>query len=82
MKALQFRVNVKGVYSYGRTVWHGKDRHTFDIALELMEQQRIKTESLVTHFFKLDAYCQMIETNINKKASQAMKTVVSFDQKT
>ena len=73
---------VKGVYSYGRTVWQGKDRHVFDIALELMEQQRIKTESLVTHFFKLDEYCRMIEANINKKASQAMKTVVSFDQKT
>jgi threonine dehydrogenase-like Zn-dependent dehydrogenase len=76
MKALQFGVNMKGVYSYGRTVWQGKDRHVFDIALELMEQQRIKTESLVTHYFKLDEYCRMIKANINKKASQAMKTAV------
>ena len=53
-----------------------------EIVGEIMEQQGIKTESLVTHFFKLDEYCQMIKANINKKASRAMKTVVSFDQKT
>lgn len=69
---------VKGVYGYGRHVFDGENRHVFDIALDLMNQGKIRVENLVTHRFPIEDYEQMIEVNLNKGKRRAMKTVMAF----
>ncbi len=70
---------VKGVYAYGMVKYNGENRHVFEIALELMKQNKIKADILVTHKFKLEDYRQMIKVNMSKGKNQAVKTVVSFN---
>ncbi|HQP48989.1 MAG TPA: alcohol dehydrogenase catalytic domain-containing protein [Spirochaetota bacterium] len=70
---------IQGVFSYGTARYNGKQRHVFDIALELMVKKKINAAQLVTHHFSLDDYCTMIETNLNKSVHRAVKTVVSFE---
>ncbi len=69
---------VKGVYAYGAVSYKGEKQQVFDIALQLMKEGQIKTDTLVTHKFKLTDYRRMIAVNLNKGRHQAMKTVVSF----
>jgi threonine dehydrogenase-like Zn-dependent dehydrogenase len=69
---------VKGVYAYGLVDDGGTRRHVFDIAMDMMNQKKIKAEALVTHRFRLDEYCRMIEVNMNKGQHRAMKTIVVF----
>ncbi|MBW2220333.1 MAG: hypothetical protein JRF40_12720 [Deltaproteobacteria bacterium] len=59
--------------------YNGENRHVFEIALELMKQEKIKAEMLVTHKFRLEDYRQMIKVNMSKGKHQAVKTVVSFN---
>ncbi len=70
---------VKGVYAYGIAEYNGKNRHVFEIALDLMKENRVNGEILVTHKFALEDYVRMIEINMNKGKFQAVKTVVFFD---
>jgi len=69
---------IKGVYSYGRVSYNGEDQHVFDVALQLLQQQKILADILVTHKFRLEEYEQMIQVNLNKSKHKALKTVVSF----
>ncbi|MCD6585287.1 MAG: alcohol dehydrogenase catalytic domain-containing protein [Desulfobacteraceae bacterium] len=69
---------IKGVYGYGYSELNGKKQHVFEIALDLMQQGKIRAENLVTHKFAIEDYEQMIEVNLNKGQHKALKTVVSF----
>ncbi len=69
---------VKGVFAYGRVTYQGEDRHVFDIALSLLKEDKIRTDTLVTHRFRLAEYERMIQVNLNKGANRAIKTVVAF----
>jgi len=69
---------VKGVYAYGRVTYQGEDLHVFDVALQLLQQKKIRADILVTHRFRLEEYEQMIQVNLNKGRHRAVKTVVSF----
>jgi threonine dehydrogenase-like Zn-dependent dehydrogenase len=69
---------VKGVYSYGMVNDNGKPRHVFEVALDMLNEGKIKADTLVTHKFRLEEYEKMIEVNLNKSEHGAIKTVVSF----
>ncbi|MBM3154637.1 MAG: zinc-binding dehydrogenase [Chloroflexi bacterium] len=69
---------IKGAYSTGFVNWKGKQKHAFEIALELVKQKKIRLGPLATHTFALDDYKEMIEVNLHKGKHQAMKTMASF----
>ncbi|WP_028313229.1 zinc-dependent alcohol dehydrogenase [Desulfatibacillum aliphaticivorans] len=71
--------NIKGVYGYGRVTYQGETRHVFDLAMEFMNEGRIRTAPLVTHTFRLEDYREMIEVNLNKARHGAVKALVRFD---
>jgi threonine dehydrogenase-like Zn-dependent dehydrogenase len=71
---------VRGVYAYGHVTYQGRERPVFDVALELLQQEKIQADPLVTHQFRLEEYEKMIEVNLNKGRHKAVKTVVSFVQ--
>ena len=69
---------IKGVYRNGIVGDKGKPRHAFEIAMELMKQNRIQAEALVTYKFRLEDYRRMIAVNMNKGRHKAIKTIVAF----
>jgi (R,R)-butanediol dehydrogenase/meso-butanediol dehydrogenase/diacetyl reductase len=69
---------VKGVYAYGMVSENGRRRAVFDLALEMIADKVLQPEALVTHRFAIEAYRDMIVVNLDKRAHEAMKTVVSF----
>jgi threonine dehydrogenase-like Zn-dependent dehydrogenase len=54
-------------------------KQAFQIALEMMEEGRIQVADMLTHQFPLEDYRKMIEVNINKNTSKAMKTAIRFE---
>ncbi len=71
-------LTIKGVYAYGMVDDNGKQRHVFEIAMDMMQDKKINAESLVTHRFRLEEYRQMIAVNMAKGKYKAMKTIVVF----
>lgn len=69
---------VKGVYAYGLVDYRKKRCHVFEAALDLMKEKKIAAGRLVTHKFRLEDYCGMIEVNLQKGKHRAIKTVVDF----
>jgi (R,R)-butanediol dehydrogenase/meso-butanediol dehydrogenase/diacetyl reductase len=69
---------VKGVFAFGFATFKGKNRHIFDIAIELVKKKRVALDEMITHRFRLEDYKEMIEVNMNKAKHGAVKTVISF----
>jgi len=69
---------IKGAYCYGYTDVRGKREHVFDIAIELVKQEKVSVAPMITHTFPLEDYRDMIEGNLHKGKYKAVKTVVSF----
>ena len=69
---------VKGCYAYGYNETADGPKQAFQMALDMMEEGKIQVEDMLTHKFLLKDYRKMIEANINKNVSRAMKTAISF----
>ena len=69
---------LKGVYGCGYADYKGKNRHMFEIALDMVDQAQITLDGMVTHMFSLDSFDKMIEVNLSKEKHRAIKTAVSF----
>ncbi len=72
-------ITIKGSLYYGLHEWKGKQRHVFEIALDLMSGKGLDLQSLVTHKFRLDEYQKMVEVNINKGKYRAIKTTFVYE---
>ena len=70
---------LKGVYGCGYADYKGKNRHMFDIALDLVAEGKVDLNGMVTHQFSLDKFEEMIEVNLSKEKHRAIKTTVSFN---
>ncbi len=69
---------VKGVFSSAFMPVDGRMVHVFEPAIELARTKRVSLEEMVTHTFTLEQFPRMIETNLAKSRSRAVKTLVSF----
>jgi len=70
---------VKGSYAYGVNETEKGPKQAFQMALEMMGQGRIEVGDMLTHQFPLTDYRKMIEVNIHKNTSKAMKTAIRFE---
>ncbi|GEN45067.1 zinc-dependent alcohol dehydrogenase [Alkalibacillus haloalkaliphilus] len=68
-------LKVKGCFAYSREFYKGKNRRTFDIAIDLMQQGKVDLSPLVTHHFPLEEYRQALETATKKGNRSAVKVV-------
>jgi threonine dehydrogenase-like Zn-dependent dehydrogenase len=71
---------IKGVYGCSTMSYKGERRHMFDVAIDLVQEKKVRLADMVTHTFTLDEYPKMIETNLNKQSYKAVKTVVTFGE--
>ena len=71
--------NIRGCYGYRYNNIAGKTKHTFEIALDLISSKKVQVDDMLTHKFPLEKYREMIEVNLHKESSRAMKTAFSFE---
>ncbi len=71
--------NIKGCYGYRYNTIGGKTKHTFEIALDLIASKKVQVDDMLTHKFPLEKYREMIDVNLHKEGSRAMKTAFSFE---
>lgn len=69
---------VKGCYAYGYNDMGNGPVHTFDIALDLMDRKAVHVEDMLTHTFAIGRYKELIEVNMSKARSRAIKTAIRF----
>ena len=69
---------IKGCYGYRYNNIAGRQKHAFEIALDLIASKKIQVDDMLTHKFPLEKYREMIEVNLNKEANRAMKTAFCF----
>ncbi|GAC1368809.1 MAG: hypothetical protein PVS3B1_15390 [Ktedonobacteraceae bacterium] len=74
-------INLLGSTSHGVEYWPidgGEQRSTFSVATELIEQNRIAPEQLITHHFALNNYKSALVTVADKAESRAVKVVFDY----
>lgn len=74
-------INLVGTLAHGVEIWPpGTDerRSTFSIAMELIEQEQLHPEQLITHHFALTNYRHALMTAANKAHSRAIKVVFDY----
>ena len=60
-------------------ILYQKLKKAFQMALEMIGDDKIQVEDMLTHRFPLEDYRKMIEVNMTKTANRAIKTAVSFE---
>jgi threonine dehydrogenase-like Zn-dependent dehydrogenase len=68
-------LGVKGFVGYGREVWRGRERHTFDITQELLLTSGIPVEKMVTHAFPLSQYRDGLKTATRRGSVGSVKVI-------
>lgn len=75
------QINLLGTTSHGMEVWPPQTKQrssTFSIAAELMAQDRIHPEELITHRFALNNYKDALISATRKARSHAIKVVFDY----
>ena len=70
------QLRVQGMLGYGRELWKGKERHTFEVTRDLLLEEGIPADRMVTHIFPLNQYRDALRTAANRGRSGAMKVVL------
>jgi hypothetical protein len=74
-------VNLIGTMGQGMEQWplgSEQQRSTFNITAEMIEQEQLQPQQLVTHRFALDNYRNALMTAADKKQSRAIKVVFDY----
>lgn len=70
-------IEVAGVVGYGREIWRGEARHTFEITLDALAERGIPHDAMVTHVLPLEQYRAGLSAAAHRRASGAIKVVLS-----
>lgn len=69
---------IKGCYGYGFNDIGNGTVHAFEIALDLMDRNKVHVEDMLTHTFSIDQFRELIEVNMSKARNRAIKTAIRF----
>jgi len=70
-------VDLIGVYAHGAECWHGEQRRTYEVVIDLLRAGKLTTDGLITHRFRLDEWRQAIQTAMDKR-SGSIKVVFDY----
>lgn len=77
LSSLWFReLTLTGSVCYAFSHWRGRNRRTYELAVELLSRPDFPTRGLLTHVFPLAAYVQAFRAAYHKAASRAVKVAV------
>lgn len=68
-------VNLIGAIGHDVVKWNDKNISTFELAMEWMQSNQLKTAGLVTHHFPLDAYRTAFNVALDKRMHRSIKVV-------
>jgi (R,R)-butanediol dehydrogenase / meso-butanediol dehydrogenase / diacetyl reductase len=71
---------IRGCYGYRYNDVPGGRKQAFEIALEMMDQKKVRVDDMLTHTFPIERFREMINLNLHKDAGHAIKTAVRFEQ--
>jgi threonine dehydrogenase-like Zn-dependent dehydrogenase len=60
-------VDLIGLYAHGAESWEGRTRHTYDLVIDLMRQNRLTVDALITHRFPLGQWRQAVRMASDKR---------------
>jgi threonine dehydrogenase-like Zn-dependent dehydrogenase len=69
-------LDVKGYVGYGTERFRGKERHTFEVTQELLQETQAPLEEMVTHVFKLDEYRDALGTAFDRGRTGSVKVLL------
>jgi threonine dehydrogenase-like Zn-dependent dehydrogenase len=72
-------IEVVGSNAFGMETFRGQRRHTMEIYLDLLEEQRLDLAGLITHRFRIEQYRQAFLAARRKANSKAVKVVFTYD---
>ncbi|WP_096189416.1 zinc-dependent alcohol dehydrogenase [Evansella halocellulosilytica] len=68
-------LEIKGSFTYSTEMYHGQQKRTLQIAVDLMKEGKVDLSPLVTHCFSLENYREAIAAATNKKKENTMKVI-------
>lgn len=68
-------VDLIGSLTFGRERWKGRDVHTFDLVIEMMQEGALRHEGLITHRFPLSKLRQAVATARDRRAGAVKVTL-------
>jgi threonine dehydrogenase-like Zn-dependent dehydrogenase len=60
-------VDLIGLYAHGAEPWEGETRRTYDLVIDLMRQDKLTVDGLITHRFPLSQWRQAVSTALDKR---------------
>lgn len=69
-------LRIRGAVGYGQEVWRGEQRHTFEIAHDLLLESGAPVQDMVTHVYPLDQFRDALRASANHRKSGAVKVVL------
>lgn len=70
-------LEVRGFIGYGRELWRGEERHTFQVTFDLLAKRPGSVDRILTHVFPLDQYREALAAAANRRLSGAMKVALA-----
>lgn len=70
-------VDLIGVNTLGRETWEGRQVDTFELAIELLRQEKLTIAGLITHRFGIEQWREAVHTARDKR-SGAIKVVFDY----
>jgi len=70
-------LEVRGFIGYGRELWRGEERHTFQVTFDLLAERPGSVDRILTHVFPLDQYREALTAAANRRLSGAMKVALA-----
>ncbi|MEZ0536886.1 zinc-binding dehydrogenase [Caldicellulosiruptoraceae bacterium PP1] len=71
-------LKITGAYCYSTEILDGKEISTYELALKLIQENKIPYNKLITHIFSIDEYKKAIETASSKNREKSIKVVFKF----
>ncbi len=71
-------VDLLGSIAFGTEDWRGRQAHTFDLVIEMLQEGVLTDEGLITHRFPFEAYREAIETATDKRTG-SIKVTFDYD---
>jgi L-iditol 2-dehydrogenase len=69
-------LRIRGAVGYGQETWRGEQRHTFEIAQDLLIESGAPVQDMVTHAYPLEQYRDALRSAANHRKSGAVKVVL------
>jgi threonine dehydrogenase-like Zn-dependent dehydrogenase len=70
------QVNLIGTYVHGIDTWNGQRRHTYEWVMDLLQEDKLPVEDLITHRFPYSDYKEAIRVATAKGKEKAIKVIL------